>query len=126
MEAVRRADPNYVGYRSKSAVDAVERFRRMQRNGLPPTMIPEALIKCAKGLNEHELDLFTTWIICPNDVHGIDVSVIGAENLLTHQEMVREHELKNPSVKSQDDEKVCDPGPLKCGTLATLVEAQEE
>ena len=121
MEAVRRADPNYVGYRSKSAVDAVERFRRMQRNGLPPTMIPEALIKCAKGLSEHELDLFTTWIICPNDVHGIDVSVIGAENLLTHQEMVREHQLKTGgNVKSQDDEK------NECGVLATLVEAPEE
>ncbi len=126
MEAVRRADPNYVGYRSKSAVDAVERFRRMQRNGLPPTMIPEALIKCAKGLSERELDLFTNWIICPNDVKGIDASVIGAENLLTHQEMVREHELKNPNVKNQDDEKVCDPGPPKCGVLATVVEAPEE
>ena len=47
--------------------------------------------------------------------------MIGVENLLTHQEMVREHQLKTGgNVKSQDDEK------NECGVLATLVEAPEE
>ena len=129
MEAVRRADPNFVGYRSRTAVDAVERFRRMQKNGFPPTMIPEALIECAKGLSGTETDMFTDWIICPNDVKGIDAAIISRENLLVHKEMVRdqEQELKARSnVKSQNDEKVCDPESIEFGALPALVETQEE
>ena len=51
MEAVRLADPKFTNYTSRTAVDAVGQFCRFQRNGLPHTQIPEALIECAKGLD---------------------------------------------------------------------------
>jgi hypothetical protein len=52
MEAVRRANPKFTNFKSNTAVDAVEQFCRMQRNGLSAQVIPEALIECAKGLND--------------------------------------------------------------------------
>ncbi len=131
MEAVRRADPNYVGYKARCATDAVERFCRMQRNGLPPTQIPEALIECAKGLNDAEMDKFETWIICPNDVKGcIDASVIGVENQRTHEQLLREHHerltARTLNQEDEKDEKVPDPEPVELGHLSTVVETQTE
>ena len=58
MEAVRRANPQFTNFNSRSATDAVEQFCRMQRNGLPAVRIPEALIECAQSLNDAEMDLF--------------------------------------------------------------------
>ena len=132
MEAVRRADPNYVGYKARCATDAVERFCRMQRNGLPSTQIPEALIDCAKGLSDAEIDKFETWIICPNDVKGcIDASVIGAENQRTHKQLLREHHerlntARTVNQEDEKDEKVPDPEPVELGHLSTVVETQTE
>ena len=89
MEAVRRANPRFV-----SAVDAVEQFCRMQRNGLPPARIPEALIECARTLNDAQMDMFEQWIVNPQDVKGIDAAVIGSQNLEEHRRIVAEHEEK--------------------------------
>jgi hypothetical protein len=122
MEQVRRADPKFVNYDSRTAAGAVERFCKFQRNGLPHTRIPEALIECAQGLSESELDLFEQWIINPNDVKGLDAAVIGRENYETHMRLVGEHELRCGLVKeSEDDEKCAGPA-----TLETLAEEKVE
>ena len=94
MEAVRRANPNYTKFKSRSAVDAVEQFCRMQRNGLPPARIPEALIECARTLTDAQMDMFEQWIVNPQDVKGIDAAVIGSQNLEEHRRIVAEHEEK--------------------------------
>jgi len=77
MEAVRRANPKYTNFKSRTAVDAVEQFCNMQRNGLNAMRIPEALIECAAGLCDREMDLFETWIVNPSDVKGMDAAVSG-------------------------------------------------
>ena len=94
MEAVRRANPKFVGFKSRTAVDAVEQFCRMQRNGLYSTRIPEALIECAKNLNDEQMDLFELWIVNPDDVKGIDASVIGKQNYEEHRKILAAHEEK--------------------------------
>ena len=94
MEAVRRANPKYTNFKSRTAVDAVEQFCNMQRNGLNAMRIPEALIECGAGLCDREMDLFETWIVNPSDVQGMDAAVIGAQNLAEHERLVREHDIK--------------------------------
>ena len=91
MEQVRKASPTFTNWKCKTAVEAVERFCRMQRNGLHPNLIPEALIKCAKGLSDPEMDKFEEWIVCPNDVKGIPHSVIGKEIHKEHLDIVAKH-----------------------------------
>ena len=94
MEAVRRANPKFVGFKSRTAVEAVEQFCRMQRNGLCPTRIPEALIECAQNLNPKQLDMFEQWIVNPDDVKGMDAAVIGTQNHEEHCRILAEHEEK--------------------------------
>ena len=94
MDEVRRANPMFVNFKSKTAADAVEQFCRMQRNGLPPARIPEALIECARTLNDAQMDMFEQWIVNPQDVKGIDAAVIGNQNLEEHRRIVAEHEQK--------------------------------
>ena len=113
MEAVRLANPKFTNYTSRTAVDAVGQFCRFQRNGLPHTQIPEALIECAKGLNEAQLDLFEQWIVNPNDVKGIPASVIGKANHDEHLRLVREQEDRLRNNQTQDDEKCTDSAPLE-------------
>ena len=94
MDEVRRANPTFVNFKSKTAADAVEQFCRMQRNGLPPARIPEALIECARSLTDAQMDMFEQWIVNPQDVKGIDAAVIGSQNLEEHRRIVAEHEQK--------------------------------
>ena len=49
MLKIRKADPTFVNWTPVDAADAVDKFKRLQRNGLPASQIPEALIDCAKG-----------------------------------------------------------------------------
>ena len=108
MEAVRRANPKFTNFKSNTAVDAVEQFCRMQRNGLSAEVIPEALIECAKGLNDPaEMDLFEQWIVNPEGVEGMDAAVVGRENYAEHCRIAAEHErtLRLPKV----NESVADP-----------------
>jgi len=118
MEAVRRANPKYTNFKSRTAVDAVQQFCNMQRNGLNAMRIPEALIECAKGLDDRELELFETWIVNPNDVQGMDASVIGAQNHAEHERLLREHEERECTkfsalTTNTDDEKCADSAPLE-------------
>ena len=113
MEAVRRANPKFTNFNSRSATDAVEQFCRMQRNGLPAVRIPEALIECAQSLNDAEMDLFEQWIVNPNDAKGIDASIIGAANAQEHARLVHEHECRHALI----NESVADPAPAAaCST----------
>ena len=66
MENVLKADPSFVNFTPRTAVEAVDRFTRCQRNGLKAVMVPECLIRCARGLRGPELDLFEDWVINPN------------------------------------------------------------
>ena len=83
-----------MNFKSRTAADAVEQFCRMQRNGLPPTRIPEALIECAQTLNDAQMDLFEQWIVNPEGVEGMDAAVIGRENYEEHCRIAAEHERK--------------------------------
>ena len=121
MEAVRQANPKFTNFTSHSAVEAVRQFCRFQRNGLPHTQIPEALIECAKGLNETQLDLFEQWIVNPNDVKGIPASIIGKENHIEHLRLVKEQEDRLRTNQNENDEKCPDPAPLE-----TCSEVKEE
>ena len=80
-------------------------------NGLNAMRIPEALIDCAAGLCDRELDLFETWIVNPNDVQGMDAAVIGAQNHAEHERLVREHEIK--CTHTLKDAGCADPAPLE-------------
>ena len=114
MEAVRRANPTFTNFKSNTAVDAVEQFGRMQRNGLAAQVIPEALIQCAKGLNDAQMDLFEQWIINPEGVEGMDAAVIGRENYEEHCRIAAEHERKCRLPKV--NESVVDPETLETCT----------
>ena len=78
----------------------------MQRNGLAAQRIPEALIECARSLNDAQMDMFEQWIVNPQDVKGIDASVIGKENLKEHLLIVAEHEQKCEEPLVNEDEPV--------------------
>ena len=121
MEAVRQANPKFTNFTSHTAAEAVGQFCRFQRNGLPHTQIPEALIECAKGLNEAQMDLFEQWIVNPNDVKGIPASIIGKENHLEHLRLVKEQEDRLRNEQNEADEKCPDPAPLEA-----CPEAKEE
>ena len=121
MEQVRLANPKFTNFTSRTAVDAVGQFCRFQCNGLPHTQIPEALIECAKGLNDAELDLFEQWIVNPNDVKGISAEVIGAQNHAEHLRLVKEQEDRLRTNQNENDEKCPDPAPLE-----TCFEVKEE
>ena len=106
MEAVRRANPRFVNYNSRTAIDAVEQFCRMQRNGLAAQRIPEALIECARSLNDAQMDMFEQWIVNPQDVKGMDASIIGKENFEEHRRILAEHEQKCEEPLVNEDEPV--------------------
>ena len=95
-----------MNFKSRTAADAVEQFCRMQRNGLPPTRIPEALIECARTLNDAQMDMFEQWIVNPQDVKGMDASIIGKENLKEHRRILAEHEQKCEEPLVNEDEPV--------------------
>ena len=89
----------------------------------------EALIECAAGLCDRELDLFETWIVNPNDVQGMDAAVIGAQNRAEHERLVREHEERECTKFSAhntntDDEKCADPAPLETCAPQKVAEIQ--
>ena len=77
----------------------------MQRNGLCATRIPEALIECAKNLNDEQMDLFERWIVNPDDVKGIDASVIGKQNYEEHRKILAAHEEKGALTVNNADTK---------------------
>ena len=71
---VWKADPSYVNFVPKTAVEAVDRFTRCTRNGLRPMLVPECLIACARGLRGEELDRFEAWMINPSgDLAGVQL-----------------------------------------------------
>ena len=65
MEELRLADPEFTDFKPKTAVQAVMRFRRLQKKGLIPWRYPECFIECAACLPEPELTKFESWIVNP-------------------------------------------------------------
>ena len=72
MEKLRRKDPTFVNWDPKTAIEAVDKFQRLERMGIPAMKIPEALIECAKKLEGAEIDTFTEWCINPMGIDGCD------------------------------------------------------
>ena len=108
MLKIRKADPTFVNWTPVDAADAVDKFQRLQRNGLPASQIPEALIDCAKGLKGDDVDLFTEWIINPCDARGIDARIFTEQNAAEHEKILAEHNRKKLGAveeEDQDDEK---------------------
>lgn len=100
----RFADPEFVNFVPKDAMEAVLKFRRLQKQGLHPAKYPEALIDCAQALSAEEQGKFEEWIVCPQGVPGkecIDVEHFSKENGRIHAEMVAAQEANS----STDDEK---------------------
>ena len=114
MLKIRKADPTFVNWVPVDAADAVDKFQRLQRNGLPASQIPEALIDCAKGLKGDDIDLFTEWIVNPADAQGVDARIFTEQNAADHAKILEEHNIKLLGVVEeevdQDDEK-CDISP---------------
>ena len=105
----RFADPEFVNFVPKDAMEAVLKFRRLQKKGLHPAKYPEALIECAASLSDKEQEKFEEWIVCPQGAPGkdcIDVSHFSKENGALHAKLVAEQECKSDS--GTDDEKECD------------------
>ena len=93
----RFADPEYVNFVPKTAMEAILKFRRLQKKGLHPAKYPEALIECASELSDKEQEKFEGWIVCPQGAPGkdcIDVSYFSVENGRIHAELVAEQECK--------------------------------
>lgn len=91
----RFADPEFVNFVPKDAMEAVLKFRRLQKLGLHPARFPEALIECASGLSDPEQEKFEGWIVCPQGAPGkecIDVEYFSKENARTHAELVAAQE----------------------------------
>ena len=65
MLSVHKADPLFINFVPKTAVEAVDRYQRCKRRGLKAYLIPECLITCAQGLPADELEKFEQWIINP-------------------------------------------------------------
>ena len=110
MENVLKADPSFVNFTPRTAVEAVDRFTRCQRNGLKAVMVPECLIRCARGLRGPELDLFEDWVINPN----VPADSIRAANEELYRETLRLRDGPSevppvPCVPNSDDEKMQEP-----------------
>ena len=111
---VWRADPTFTNWIPKTAVEAVDRFTRCQRNGLRPMLVPECLIACAHGLCGEQLDLFEAWIINPGgsleNLDLIEQSAIRAANDKIFEEnaaRIEAHWTNDlPPVPDADDEKI--------------------
>ena len=73
MENVRKADPSFVNFKPRTAVEAVDRFSRCRKNGLKGVLVPECLIECSRHLPETELDLFEDWILNPGGLNFSNV-----------------------------------------------------
>ena len=110
MEAVRRANPKFTNFKSNTAVDAVEQFCRMQRNGLSAQVIPEALIECARGLNDAQMDLFEQWIVNPEgELSAVDLTQVDRENELLRQRLCAEAEARDRKIEMPEiKEDYCD------------------
>ena len=117
MLKIRKADPTFVNWTPVDAADAVDKFQRLQRNGLPASQIPEALIDCAKGLKGEDVDLFTEWIVNPCDAQGADARIFTKQNAADHAKILEEHNRKllgaveEEKEVDQDDEKIDIPLP---------------
>lgn len=109
MDNVRKADPTFTNFVPSTAVEAVDRFTRCQRNGLKAVMIPECLIRCAHGLSGAELDMFEAWVINPNGQQFdniVPADSIRKANENLYQETLRRHGPDEvPPVPSDADEK---------------------
>ena len=101
----RFADPEYVNFVPSTAMEAVLKFRRLQKQGLSPARYPEALIECASALNDEEMGKFEEWIFCPQGKPGkecLEVTVFSKDNARVHAELVAAQE---DDEKSEEYEK---------------------
>ena len=91
----RRADPRYVNFIPKTAVDAIDLFNRHRNLGLTADLYPECFVHCARSLPDTELDKFHSFIINPaGDIEkgGERVTEIDKELELERKQLEREAE----------------------------------
>ena len=101
----RFADPEYVNFVPKDAMEAILKFRRLQKQGLDPSRYPEAFIECAMALSDKEVSKFEEWIVCPQGEPGkecIDVSHFSEANERTHNEIAAQQSRLFADEKTQE------------------------
>ena len=115
----RLADPEYVEFDPKTVQEAIVKFRRLQNQGLPPWMYPEAMIKCCAKLADAEIGKFEEWLVCPQGEPPADA--VDVRDFLKAQAQL-ENTIEEGDEKGDDEkqEEIKPPSPVPVPVLATL------
>lgn len=119
----RKADPTYVNFVPHTAAEAIDKFHRYKKRGVPPNLWPEVFVECATELPEPEMDKFEAWLVNPNGMCENPATVgkaqwvdkVNAENEVVRKQLLKESQARDapPLIlehyMEQDDEKSPDP-----------------
>ena len=105
----RRADPKYVNFVPKTAVDAIDLFNRHRNLGLTADLYPECFVHCARELPDEELDKFHRFIVNPTgDIEKGGETVTELDRQLEEERKQLEQEAINRDMKqltiAEDDD----------------------
>ena len=103
MENWRLADPEYVDFEPSTVQEAILKFRRMQRMGLKPWMYPEAMVDCAKKLDNDGVAKFESWLVCPAGEPGSEA--VDVRDFQKAQHALDVKHGRNVRAIEEDDEK---------------------
>ena len=105
----RRADPKYVNFVPKTAVDAIDLFNRHRNLGLTADLYPECFVHCARELPDEELDKFHRFIVNPTgDIEKGGETLTELDRQLEEERKQLEQEAINRDMKqltiAEDDD----------------------
>ena len=130
----RKADPTYVNFVPRTAADAIDKFHRYKKRGVPPNLWPEVFVECATELPEAELDKFEAWLVNPNGACENPATVskarwvdtVNAENEVVRKQLLKESQARDapPLILEhymEEDEKTPDPDPEVSETISSMM-----
>ena len=87
----RKADPTYLGFKPKTAEEAIDLFYRHKLLGVPVHLWPEVFVKCAADLKDAELDKFESWLVNPQgEPTGPTLEAVDVENEKLRKQLLAE------------------------------------
>ena len=108
MTDFRKADPTYLAFTPKTAEEAIDKFYRHKRLGVPVHLWPEVFVECAERLKGKELDKFESWLVNPaGPPTGVpDIKALDETNDRLRKQLLQEAVQRDLMVVDEKEEKI--------------------
>ena len=92
MTDFRKSDPTYLNWKPRTASEAIEKFYRHKKLGVPPHLWPEVFVDCASELPDAESIKFEAWLVNPQGqaLKAPTVTATDIEIEMERQQLLRE------------------------------------